>query len=806
MDPATIIGLIAAIQQLLGNLFKYGQSVYNAKTEINQLCSELLALKAALEHIQLNITYDRNYQTDMTGDKQSTLLTPMLTSPEFKTTLSMTEAILTELLPKLDMKPGRFRSSLQRLTWPLEDITSYVGRLERLKGWFILATTSDNIQICMKSYTKLCSIERQLQYQGDLQEQHQNDKHRRSVRKWLAPYDPYQSFESSIAAFQEGTGEWFLNGSFQVWLAEQGPPILWLRAKPGAGKTTLLSAAIKRFQLSETLPDSETGLVYFFCSFTDQQSQDPQNIFGSVLAQLYDAHPQLRKDIDERYYNEVEQSHQQEKKLAMNDIEDLIVYFSKQLSGIFLFLDAINETKQPSKICQSLINIVTRGARVRIMMSSTEELGAVLNSPLISIIQMKSEDIDGDIKDYIKVSLQLSEDLSELPAAIKHDIQAVLERKACGMFRFVQCQLQNLVNQKTIQEIRAALQNIPSTLGQTYENILSRISKDEILRAKQTLFWLTFSMYSMTFEELCEAIIIHDDDPVINDEVRLLQRAREALLQTCGSMISYDTTTKRITLAHSTVRSYLISQDIQTSHAHEFYLDQATADGTIVAKSIKYLCLPAFRSGYCTSGAALEQRFDDWPLLRYIANSLFEHLAYVTLDESTRSLLLHFFSTHTLPRGGNFGAWVQAFFPISHENIESSTPLYYASRYGLLPVVRLILEIEGTKSLEVPGGMYGSTPLHVATWKGRIDVVEALLEAGANAKEVNQDGKPGLLWAVKYGFRTIERMLREAGATLDDKIVKYGFRDEEQMLKFAGENWEELGGTLSPVELLMKET
>lgn len=80
----------------------------------------------------------------------------------------------------------------------------------------------------------------------------------------------------------------------------------------------------------------------------------------------------------------------------------------------------------------------------------------------------------------------------------------------------------------------------------------------------------------------------------------------------------------------------------------------------------------------------------------------------------------------------------------------------------------MILASEGTKNLEAPGGIYGSSPLHVATWQGRTNVVRELLKAGANASEVNLDGTPALLWAVKYGFVEIERMLRDAGAVFEE--------------------------------------
>ncbi|CAF9916514.1 hypothetical protein IMSHALPRED_003221 [Imshaugia aleurites] len=242
----------------------------------------------------------------------------------------------------------------------------------------------------------------------------------------------------------------------------------------------------------------------------------------------------------------------------------------------------------------------------------------------------------------------------------------------------------------------------------------------------------------------------------------------EALLRICSSLISYDLISTRVILAHSSVNQYLTSRSIAASDVSEFYFDKGIADTEIVIRCLNYLNLPIFSSGYCSSYQLLKKRFKEWPLLPYIANLLFDHLSYITLEGPVKTRLRHFFETHSQPRGGNFGAWVEAFTPYNtNENIETSTPLYYASRFGLLPIVKMILALEGTKNLEAPGGVYGSTPLHVATWQGRTDVVRELLKAGANAGEVNQDGVPGLVWAVKYGYGEIERMLRDAGAVVD---------------------------------------
>ncbi|KAL9125995.1 MAG: hypothetical protein Q9217_004876 [Psora testacea] len=183
---------------------------------------------------------------------------------------------------------------------------------------------------------------------------------------------------------------------------------------------------------------------------------------------------------------------------------------------------------------------------------------------------------------------------------------------------------------------------------------------------------------------------------------------------------------RKVVLAHSSVWEYLTSEEIKASDVGIYYLDESTADKAIVRRYLNYMSLDIFST----------------------ARTLFEHLTYVDLDANIKERLLKNFATHKLPHYGNFSTLVQAF----------------------TPATRLILSIDGTKDLEVRGGVYKSTPSHVAAWQGRTKVVEELLKAGANPKETNGDGHSGLFWAVKFGYRYIEQLLREAGATLPDDI------------------------------------
>ncbi len=145
MEPVSIVGLAAAIQQLVTAIYQVGQGVREAKKEMNQLCSELLALKAALEHVQLNLGHQNDTGVG-SEDPQSILSSSNLNTPDFKNMLASTNAILQDLLARLHPNSSRFKSSLQRISWVLmkEDIKRDTQRLERSKTWFILATTSES--------------------------------------------------------------------------------------------------------------------------------------------------------------------------------------------------------------------------------------------------------------------------------------------------------------------------------------------------------------------------------------------------------------------------------------------------------------------------------------------------------------------------------------------------------------------------------------------------------------------------------------------------------------------------------------
>ncbi len=237
------------------------------------------------------------------------------------------------------------------------------------------------------------------------------------------------------------------------------------------------------------------------------------------------------------------------------------------------------------------------------------------------------------------------------------------------------------------------------------------------------------------------------------------------LLRWCQGLITYDPRTSIITLSHSSVRTYLLSDQIKESPTSPFSIDELMAKRLLFRKCLTYMLFTDFAKGYCSSRHKWKVFSGQWPLLSYASQhwASHAHTLDAELEPYDQEMISKFCSTSNGERSGNFGFWVQCLCPEADiEVFQDTQPLYYAASYGLREVVRSLITINKDMDLDALGGRNASSALHVACYRGNYRVAKDLLDAGANPFWKDGCGRSALFYAVFHGDTDIAELLRQS--------------------------------------------
>jgi hypothetical protein len=334
----------------------------------------------------------------------------------------------------------------------------------------------------------------------------------------------------------------------------------------------------------------------------------------------------------------------------------------------------------------------------------------------------------------------------------------------------------------SVASIRKALSaGLPKNLNQTYDQILSHIDElhqQDVLKILQAL---TATHESLTLEEIVEilAVDLDSNPPHFDSDSRLLDP--KSILSMCSSLVTTVKATRWSTyplredvtylkLAHASVADYLTQPKVGPS---QFHFSTTPSRQFLAQCCLTYLMNSEFASGHKShermetaamriSYPYLTHAVNNWP--KYLSKSPGDPDDY--LEPRTMELLQAFFETWKTPSGGNFTFWVGMLIPdVAYKRVRQTQPLYYAASFGLANVVRMILETEKEVELNAVGGRARATALHVATYRDHIEVVQILLDRGANPSLCNEINEAPLYWAVINGNQEMQDLLLQNGAT-----------------------------------------
>lgn len=361
------------------------------------------------------------------------------------------------------------------------------------------------------------------------------------------------------------------------------------------------------------------------------------------------------------------------------------------------------------------------------------------------------------------------------------------------------CQLNALKKCKNKKALLKALESLPETLDETYMRILRNINKEYQQEARRALLWLAFSKDSLNVREVAEAAVIDPQLPSFDPEDRLCDPTND-ILEILGSLITvspnnsmyeYDSDhegdmddvsthqsrhslnqnsdnlpSRKIRLAHFSVKEYLVSQRIRDGEASIFGFTDVPANQFMAESCLLYI-YHYDESGLKTTSI---EDLDHFPLLRYSCQFWYVHTQSIPLDSQKQMGLLMsrlFLSASLLLSWLNVHRPNINMLPFGNSD-QIETPLYYASWIGLQTVVHSLLKNKSDVDFK---GTDGFTALHAAARRGHGAVSQLLLEHGADINAKNEDGDGTLHLAVKSRSHSTLQILLNHKSNNDIKIV-----------------------------------
>lgn len=328
----------------------------------------------------------------------------------------------------------------------------------------------------------------------------------------------------------------------------------------------------------------------------------------------------------------------------------------------------------------------------------------------------------------------------------------------------------------SISALRKALAvPLPKSLDETYEKIISNIDvayQDEV---KRTLQALTVSLGDLTLEKVVEILAIDLDasPPRFEPDARLLDS--RSILTMCSSLVTSfkprvltnkPNAPLALRLAHASVADYLT----QGAVTGGFHFSKTAARQLMAQLCLAYLLHPEFAKGHNRSFS--RHRIMNYPFLGHAARYWPLYLdrdgeeSATEIDHKTKMLIKELFNTKILPNGGNYACWVGQLVPAASDKvIQNTPPLYYAASFGLVEVIRFLLDFEPNIEIDAVGGRASSSPLQVSVYRDHIDVARILLERGADPDLPNDYQETAVHWAGISKNKEMKQLFYDYGAS-----------------------------------------
>ncbi len=315
--------------------------------------------------------------------------------------------------------------------------------------------------------------------------------------------------------------------------------------------------------------------------------------------------------------------------------------------------------------------------------------------------------------------------------------------------------------------IRHALAELPETLDETYERTLREINKADWELANRLFQCVAVASRPLRVEELAEFLAFDfktGQIPKFREDWRL-EDPLEAVISTCSTLLALVDVgdSPVIQFSHFSVKEFLTSSrfaEKRDAISCRYHISMTPAH-TLIAQTCLGILL------YLDKNITRDSLVN-FPLAEYAAENWVKHARFQGVSQSAEEGMKQLFD----PSKSHLAVWVWIHDPNfrwrRYERVEKplrprGTPLHYAAFCGLHTVVEFLVNehSQNVHSLAVDDD---STPLHLASRAGHVEVARFLVEHGADATAQDEDGSTPLHRVSEDGHVEVARVLVEHGA------------------------------------------
>ncbi|OIW29189.1 hypothetical protein CONLIGDRAFT_645318 [Coniochaeta ligniaria NRRL 30616] len=431
---------------------------------------------------------------------------------------------------------------MTRLAWPFKEerARKKLDEIDRYSRSITLALSTQTISICYTELDRLTVFHSQemqnVKQTVEKISRSLSANDRRAICTWVQSTDPSSLHERTMSLHEDHTGAWVLQTpEWEAWLAGHAR-CLWIHGIPGSGKSVLASFLIRQLE-NYCVLQYRHAPVYYYCYFGNNQDEST-HLLKWVISQL------CRRS--ENVPPQLVHLHDQDRSPGKSQLLSILEVVLRSFDKVFLSIDALDESKPQQPLLDLIKTLVTdaRFRNLQLFATSREHLDIEEVMTAISLlVPMDHKLVQKDIRTYVRSVLNTSRDFKRWSPTLRDHVEQVLAIGAKGMFRWAFCQLDILRRLTTVHQIYAALDNLPQTLDQTYERILSNIPPNHMHIVRKVLVVLcghasVGSKYQFKNLELDQLLAIvlgteedcmhHPDDPLYDTEM---------LRDICGCLI-----------------------------------------------------------------------------------------------------------------------------------------------------------------------------------------------------------------------------------------------------------------------------